>query len=166
MTFQQHFASMWWAYVVIVVMICLSAYFSASEIAFNPSNKMRLRRAAEGGEKGAVDVDTAVLGVVQHRLGQDLTVGHNGDTIGLKSLQLLINFLITEACRLVHRQVMGKSQLLHIGHFQLHATVFGHIRLGVYPNDLMATTQKTAQTGGRNIRGSHENDSHSSSSVP
>ncbi len=40
---------MWWAYVVIFVMICLSAYFSASEIAFNTANKMRLRKAAECG---------------------------------------------------------------------------------------------------------------------
>ena len=49
MTFAEHFASMWWAYVVILVMICLSAYFSASEIAFNTANKMRLRKACEGG---------------------------------------------------------------------------------------------------------------------
>ena len=49
MTFSQHFAHMWWAYVVIFVMICLSAYFSASEIAFNSANKMRLRKSAEGG---------------------------------------------------------------------------------------------------------------------
>jgi len=49
MTFAEHFAHMWWAYVVIFVMICLSAYFSASEIAFNSANKMRLRKAAEGG---------------------------------------------------------------------------------------------------------------------
>lgn len=42
-----------WAYVVIVIMIMLSAYFSASEIAFNASNKLRLRRAAEGGSKTA-----------------------------------------------------------------------------------------------------------------
>ena len=49
MTFAEHFANMWWAYVVIFVMICLSAYFSASEIAFNSANKMRLRKAAEGG---------------------------------------------------------------------------------------------------------------------
>ena len=47
MTFAEHFANMWWAYVVIFVMICLSAYFSASEIAFNSANKMRLRKAAE-----------------------------------------------------------------------------------------------------------------------
>ena len=42
---------MTWAYIVIGVMVCLSAYFSASEIAFNSANKMRLRRAAEGGSK-------------------------------------------------------------------------------------------------------------------
>ena len=49
MTFAEHFSTMWWAYVVIFVMICLSAYFSASEIAFNSANKMRLRKASEGG---------------------------------------------------------------------------------------------------------------------
>ena len=49
MSFAEHFAGMWWAYVVIFVMICLSAYFSASEIAFNSANKMRLRKAHESG---------------------------------------------------------------------------------------------------------------------
>lgn len=53
MTFAEHFSHMWWAYVVIFVMICLSAYFSASEIAFNSANKMRLRRSAENGSKAA-----------------------------------------------------------------------------------------------------------------
>ena len=53
MSFAEHFAEMWWAYVVIFVMICLSAYFSASEIAFNTSNKMRLRKAADCGCKTA-----------------------------------------------------------------------------------------------------------------
>ena len=49
MTFSEHFSNMWWAYVVIFVMICLSAYFSASEIAFNSANRMRLRKACESG---------------------------------------------------------------------------------------------------------------------
>ena len=49
MTFAEHFSGMWWAYAVIFVMICLSAYFSASEIAFNTANKMRLRKASESG---------------------------------------------------------------------------------------------------------------------
>ena len=50
---QTHFEKLWWAYVVIFVMICLSAYFSASEIAFNTANKMRLRRAADEGSRTA-----------------------------------------------------------------------------------------------------------------
>ena len=49
----EHFMNMWWAYTVIFVMICLSAYFSASEIAFNSANKLRLRRAADEGSKTA-----------------------------------------------------------------------------------------------------------------
>ena len=53
MTFAEHFANMWWAYTVIFVMICLSAYFSASEIAFNSANKMRLRKASEAGSRTA-----------------------------------------------------------------------------------------------------------------
>ena len=53
MSFPEHFAKMGWAYAVIFVMICLSAYFSASDIAFNSANKIRLRRAAEGGSKSA-----------------------------------------------------------------------------------------------------------------
>ena len=53
MTFAENFTKMWWAYLVIFLMVCLSAYFSASEIAFNSSNKMRLRRAAEDGSRTA-----------------------------------------------------------------------------------------------------------------
>ena len=49
MSFPEHFSRMWWAYAVIFAMICLSAYFSASEIAFNSANKMRLRKAGECG---------------------------------------------------------------------------------------------------------------------
>ena len=38
---------------VIVLMLILSAYFSASEISFNASNKMRLKKAADEGSKTA-----------------------------------------------------------------------------------------------------------------
>ena len=44
---------MLWAYIVIVVCVCLSAYFSGTEITFNSVNKMRLRRAAENGNEDA-----------------------------------------------------------------------------------------------------------------
>jgi len=53
MSFATHFSHMWWAYLVIFIMVCFSAYFSASEIAFNTANKMRLRHAAEDGRKTA-----------------------------------------------------------------------------------------------------------------
>ncbi|MBR2019448.1 MAG: HlyC/CorC family transporter [Clostridia bacterium] len=73
MTFQAHFAHMWWAYVVIFVMICFSAYFSASEIAFNSANKMRLRRAAESGSKTAA---------IAHRIAEKFTVSLSAILIG------------------------------------------------------------------------------------
>lgn len=53
MTFSEHLSYMWWAYLVIFLMLCLSAYFSASEITFNSANKMRLRHAAENGSTTA-----------------------------------------------------------------------------------------------------------------
>ena len=88
MTFQAHFAQMWWAYVVIFVMICLSAYFSASKIAFNTSNKMRLRRAAENGSKTAA---------MAYRVGENFTttlsailVGNNLANIAVSTCTTLI----------------------------------------------------------------------------
>ena len=88
MTFQQHFVEMWWAYVVIVVMIALSAYFSATEIAFNSSNKMRLRRAAENGSKTAE---------MAYKVGENFTttlsailVGNNLANIAVSTCTTLI----------------------------------------------------------------------------
>lgn len=64
---------MTWAYIVIVAMIVCSAYFSASEIAFNASNKLRLRRAAESGETTAK---------VAYRISENFTLSLSAILIG------------------------------------------------------------------------------------
>ena len=88
MTFAEHFAKMWWAYLVIFIMICLSAYFSASEIAFNSANKMRLRRAAEGGSKTA----KIAYGIIEkfHVALSTILIGNNLANIAISTCSTLI----------------------------------------------------------------------------
>ena len=87
-SFPEHFSRMWWAYLVIFIMICLSAYFSASEIAFNSANKMRLRRAAEGGSKtskiayGIIEKFTTALSAI--------LIGNNLANIAVSTCSTLI----------------------------------------------------------------------------
>lgn len=58
---------------VIILMVILSAYFSASEISFNASNKLRLKKAAEAGSK------TASLA---YKIGEDFTSALSAILIG------------------------------------------------------------------------------------
>ncbi len=58
---------------IIVLMVILSAYFSGSEISFNASNKMRLKKAAEAGSK------TAALA---YKISEDFTTALSAILIG------------------------------------------------------------------------------------
>ena len=62
-----------WPYILIVLMLMLSAFFSGSEIAFNASNKMRLKKAAEDGSKTAA---------MAHRISEKFTVALSAILIG------------------------------------------------------------------------------------
>lgn len=88
MTFAEHFSHMWWAYVVIFVMICLSAYFSASEIAFNSANRMRLRKSAENGSVAS----KVALGICEHFTTSlsAILIGNNLANIAVSTCTTLI----------------------------------------------------------------------------
>ena len=58
---------------VIALMVVLSAFFSASEISFNASNKLRLRKAAEEGDKPAA---------LAYKISDDFTTALSAILIG------------------------------------------------------------------------------------
>lgn len=58
---------------IIILMVILSAFFSASEISFNASNKMRLKKAAEGGSKSAA---------LAYKISEDFTTALSAILIG------------------------------------------------------------------------------------
>ena len=81
-----------WPVIVIFVMLAFSAFFSGSEIAFNASNKLRLRRAAEAGEgtaKLAYDISenftTALAAIL---------VGNNIANIAISTCMTLLTLQI------------------------------------------------------------------------
>lgn len=61
------------SYILIIFMVILSAYFSASEISFNAANKLRLKKAAESGEK---------LAGLAYRISGDFTSALSAILIG------------------------------------------------------------------------------------
>lgn len=60
-------------YLIILLMLILSAYFSGSEISFNASNKMRLKKAAEAGSKSAA---------LAYKISEDFTTALSAILIG------------------------------------------------------------------------------------
>jgi CBS domain containing-hemolysin-like protein len=58
---------------IIILMVILSAYFSASEISFNASNKIRLKKAAENGSRSAA---------LAYRISEDFTTALSAILIG------------------------------------------------------------------------------------
>jgi len=77
-----------WPYVIIILMLMLSAFFSGSEIAFNSANKLRLKKAADAGSKTAamaysiIDKFTVALSAI--------LIGNNLANIAASSATTLI----------------------------------------------------------------------------
>lgn len=87
---------MLWAYIVIIVCVCLSAYFSGTEITFNSVNKMRLRRAAENGSK------TAALA---YRINEKFTTALSAILVGNN----IANIAVTTCTTLIMMQIFGDN---------------------------------------------------------
>ncbi len=71
---------------IIVLMVLMSAYFSASEISFNASNKMRLKKAADAGSKAAS---------LAHRMKEDFTTALSAILIGNNLANIAASTLAT-----------------------------------------------------------------------
>ncbi|MBR7184194.1 MAG: HlyC/CorC family transporter [Clostridia bacterium] len=81
-------------YILIVLMLMLSAFFSGSEIAFNASNKMRLKKAAEEGSKTAA---------MAYRISEKFTVALSAILIGNN----LANIAASSATTLIILDIMA-----------------------------------------------------------
>ncbi len=75
-----------------IVLICLSAFFSASEMCFSSANRMRLESAAEGGSRGA-----RIALKVMDRFDDSLSailIGNNLVNIATSSIASVVVILI------------------------------------------------------------------------
>ena len=83
-------------YIVIVILVLFSAFFSGSEIAFNSSNRMRLKKAAEGGSKSAALAYRITENFTPHLSA--ILVGNNVVNIAASTCSTMIVMDIFAAC--------------------------------------------------------------------
>ena len=81
-----------WYFVVLVVLIALSAFFSASEMSYSSANRLRLENAAEDGSRRA----RAAVGILDHydRALSAILIGNNLVNIASSSLGSVIVILL------------------------------------------------------------------------
>ena len=137
MTFAEHFANMWWAYVVIFVMVCLSAFFSASEIAFNTSNKMRLRRAAEGGSATAK---------IAYRIAEKFTIALSAILIGNNLANIAVSTCTTLIVMNLFKDDVALASTIATILVTVVILIFGEIMPKILAKQ-NADTQKRTQSG-------------------
>ena len=81
-----------WYFVALVVLIALSAFFSASEMSYSSANRLRLENAAEDGSRRA----KAAVGILDHydRALSAILIGNNLVNIASSSLGSVIVILL------------------------------------------------------------------------
>ncbi len=85
-----------WSILIILLMIVFSAFFSGSEISFNASNKLRLKKAVEAGEKPAA---------VAYKISENFTTALSAILIGNN----LANIAASTAATVIIVEVTARS---------------------------------------------------------
>ena len=111
-----------------------------------------------------MDVDAAARRNVEHGLRQQLAIGNDDDDLGSKLTQTRLLLLFFERIRLKDRDAVREGQLLDRGRGQNLLAALRLIRLRVDRRDLMTGVQKRLKARYGEIRRTHENDPHYSSS--
>ena len=81
-----------WYFVALIVLIALSAFFSASEMSYSSANRLRLENAAEDGSRRA----RTAVGILDHfdRALSAILIGNNLVNIAASSLGSVIVILL------------------------------------------------------------------------
>ena len=105
-------------------------------------------------------VDRAVLRYGQNLVRQDLSVRHNDENIRPEALNLLQSRAVAHFSRLEHRDTRLQRQFLDRAGRELHAAIFGLIRLCEYADHIKPLIQQTAERDFSKVRRAHEHDPH------
>ena len=131
-----------------IARIQTDVHFHNGNAAFGTAvNQHALHRggAAIGRQQRAVNVDTAVLGEIKHRLGQNFAVGNHHDDIGCQRGKLGIKRAVLQRGGLIDRQTLLQRIHLDGGRGQLISSALGLVGLGNNAHNLLACLAECAQ---------------------
>ena len=120
--------------------------------------------APELGKNAGVHIDTAQRRQIQHRLGQQLAIGHHQNQIRLQCAERVQRCLVLERRRLKDGNPLFQRVFLHRRHGQLHPAVLRRVRLRKHTSHLIAGLADALETCAGNLGRSHKYQFHSSSS--
>ena len=118
------------------------------------------------GQEGCVDVETAVFGDVQHRLGENAAIGRNHDGVGLHFPQPGLGLRPPEIFRLEDGDAVFQSLDLHRRGEELHPPVFRGVHPGIDGQKLVPRIVQRFQRRHGEVRRSHKDQLHSPSPPP
>ena len=109
-------------------------------------------------------IHTSVGRQFQDLLREDLTESRHHNDVSLETRQIGCRLLIPDPPGLIYRHVVFDGPLLDRGVLNLFSPSLRSVRLGHCQKNLVAGLRHRCKHTDREVRGSHKNDSHASSS--